>query len=135
MSRRKTNLTYQDECDLEDLDEQYSEKLVDWLNKACAGLTRTKHKNFKYLGHEIFIDIYDEFWINVKFKVDTLEDTINIPFYCIDDFNYEDNLVDKRVINLDMNAGLDKLSYHTWSDEKRLLRLAYLIWMEVKAWL
>ena len=136
MSKRKLKLTDQDERDLEDLDEMYSEKLVDWFNKACAGLTRTKHKNFKYLGHEIFIDIYDEFFIAVKFKVDSLEDTINIPFYVIDDFIYDETKpADGRVIQLDNEAGLDKSPYSRWSDERRFLRLAYLIWMEVSAWL
>ena len=135
MSKRKTKLTHQDERDLEDLDETYGKKLVEWFEKACEGLTRTKHKNFKYLNHEVFIDIYDEFWINVRFKVDSLEDTINIPFYAIDDFNYDDNCVDHRVLDLDAQANIDGLPYGVWSDERRLLRLAYLIWMEVRSWL
>lgn len=135
MSKRKIKLTDQDERDLEDLNETYDENLVDWFNKACAGLTRTKHHAFKYISHEIFIDVYDEFFIAVKFKVDSLEDTINIPFYAIDDFNYDDNCVDHRVLDLDAQANIDGLPYSVWSDERRLLRLAYLIWMEVRSWL
>ena len=135
MSKRKIKLTDQDERDLEDLNEIYGEKLVDWFNKACAGLTRTKHKGFTYISHEIFIDIYDEFFIAVKFKVDSLEDTINIPFYAIDDFNYDETCVDHRVLDLDAQANIDGLPYSVWSDERRLLRLAYLIWQEVRSWL
>ena len=135
MSKRKIKLTDQDEHDLEDLNETYDEKLVDWFNRACAGLARTKHKGFTYVSHEIFIDIYDEFFIAVKFKVDSLEDTINIPFYAIDDFNYDENCIDHRVLDLDAQANIDGLPYGVWSDERRLLRLAYLIWMEVRSWL
>ena len=81
------------------------------------------------------VDIYDEFFIAVKFKVDSLEDTINIPFYAIDDFNYDETCVDHRVLDLDAQANIDGLPYSVWSDERRLLRLAYLIWMEVRSWL
>ncbi len=136
MPKRKLKLTDQDERDLEDLDEMYSRNLVTWITEACAGLTRTKHHTFKYISHELCIDIYDEFFIAIKLKVDSLEDTINIPFYVIDDFNYEnDRVVDGRVLKLDSEAKLDKTPYLLWSDERRLLRIAYLIWWEVRSWL
>ena len=80
MANRKLQLTPQDENDLESLTELYDANLEKWFKEACKSLTRVKGLTFSYLKHEIFINSHDEFTISVSFKVNTLEDTLYIPF-------------------------------------------------------
>lgn len=133
---KKKHLTYQDEGDLETLDECYGELIEKYVEEACFYLSRNMHMIFKYISHEIYIDPNDEAYIYLRFRVNTLEDELNIPFFILDDFNvYADKPPREEIDVLDKEAGIDKLPGDKWDKNKIILRFAYWIWTEVKAWL